>query len=255
MIPTSSLPKSFSSRSSWTLLAFLTAATCFLGGCSTAPQQYHSVAYQPASMSDVKVKVSLKEQVVYVLEGNNLLMATPTCVGKPGYPTPTGKFKVEAKIQDKRSATYGYWVRGSEAQPGASATPPAGGGWSYVGYPMAFWVEFAPGFGFHEGPIWPYPRSHGCLHLHETASAKFFQLVEIGTPVEIAQSLPEDALYAKSVKRPTDYADPDPAPALMITPDFFKNPRENQLLPSPATAAPVAPTATAVPAGSNPPQT
>jgi len=218
----------------WTLLAVLAPASLFLGGCaSTGGGSYSTTAYAPSSTSDVRVKVSLSTQNVYVEEGNRLLMATPTCVGKPGYPTPTGHYSVISKDQYKRSSTYGYWVRGSEAHPGASNQEPAGGGWHYVGYPMAFWVEFTPGYGFHEGPIWPYPRSHGCLHIHETASAKLFELVHIGTPVEVEQSLPEDSQYGHSVRRPSDYADPDPAPATMIDRSFFDKPRDTQLITAP----------------------
>jgi len=254
----SSPPDRNASGASWVFLAFLVLTTCFLGGCAGTSSQYHSVAYQPASLSDLTVKVSLNLQMVYVMEGDRCLMVTPTCVGKPGYPTPQGQFKVTSKNPTKRSETYGYWVNGKtwpgpataspgpdwsfvndpttpywvEIRPGKSSEPP-GPGWSYIGYPMAYWVEFAPGFGFHEGPIWPYPRSHGCLHLHETASAKFFELVQIGTPVEIAATQPEDALYGRAAKRPTDYADPDPPPLLMISPEFFQKPRENQLLPVP----------------------
>ena len=194
--------------------------------------EYHAVAYEPASFSDVEVKVSLSKQMVYVMEGDCCLMVTPTCVGRPGYPTPTGQFQVTLKDQYKRSETYGYWVNGSQVFPGESSQSP-GPGWTYVGYPMAFWVEFAPGFGFHEGPIWPYPRSHGCLHLHETASAKFFELVQIGTPVDIAVSQPEDDTYGRDAKHPTDYADPDPPAQLMISTEFFDKPRENELLPAP----------------------
>lgn len=224
------------SRRSWAFLALATLTTLFLGGCATTQQgSYHAVAYQPLSKKDEIVKVSLKLQMVYVMEGDKCLLATPTCVGKPGYPTPKGNFQVMSKKQDKRSSTYGYWTNGTESHPGASANRPAGGNWTYVGYPMAFWVEFAPGYGFHEGPVWPYPRSHGCLHLHPAASAKFFQLVEVGTPVIIADKQPEDMVFGANVKRPADYADPDPAPALMISPSFFQTPRESDLLPQPGT--------------------
>ena len=219
-------------------MAAVAATVGFLAGCAGTQSAYHSEAYAPAKTSDVQVKVSLSTQNVYVLEDGHLLMATPTCVGKPGFATPTGQFKVTLKNQFKRSETYGYYVRGSEAHPAKAGEPPPGGGWTYVGYPLAFWVEFAPGYGFHEGPIWPYPRSHGCLHLHETASAKFFKLVQVGTPVEIRQSLPEDALYGRNVRRPTDYADPDPAPSVMIDPNFFTKPREDQLIYPTATPAP-----------------
>jgi hypothetical protein len=237
---------SSSDSSSWALrakFAFLAVTTCFLAGCAGmggGGGDYHSTAYAPVRSSDVRVKVSLKTQNVYVEEGDRLLMGTPTCVGKPGYPTPTGNFAVYEKIQDKRSSTYGYWVNGDSAHPGEAGRSP-GPGWHYVGYPMAFWVGFTPGYGFHEGPIWPYPRSHGCLHLHETASAKFFQLVHIGTPVEVADSLPEDSKY--HVDRPHDYADPDPAPSLMISNSFFTKPRETHLIE----AAPSTPTASTTP--------
>ena len=241
MISISSSRNQVTSPQRWAFLAILGVIASFLAGCApTTNQAYHTTAYQPASMGDIAVKVSLKEQVVYVMEGSTCLMATPTCVGKPGFVTPTGNFKVTLKDQTRRSATYGYWVNGTDARPGKASQSP-GPGYTYVGYPLAFWVEFAPGFGFHEGPIWPYPRSHGCLHIHDTASAKFFELVQVGTPVNIAQTQPEDATIGKTVKRPTDYADPDPAPQLMISDQFFKNPRENQLTPI-------------TPAGTPPPQ-
>ena len=204
-----------------------------LTGCVTSgtgsSAAYHVDAYRPASLSDVVVKVSLSKQNVYVMEGNRCLMATGTCVGKPGYPTPIGHFSVISKIADHRSSTYGYWVNGDQAFAGASAKSP-GAGWHYVGYPMANWIEFTPSYGFHEGPIWPYPRSHGCLHIHQAASAKLFELVRIGTPVDIADHQPEDDTFGSKVERPTDYADPDPAPASMITHSFFDQPRDSELL-------------------------
>jgi hypothetical protein len=228
MIPTFFLRAREAAGRRRTFLALLVLATSFLGGCATN-QGYHTMAYQPTALDDVVVKVSLSQQLVYVEEGGYILMATPTCVGRPGYLTPTGHFRVTLKNPTKRSETYGYWVNGADIRPGESSRPP-GPGYTYVGYPMAYWVEFAPGFGFHEGPIWPYPRSHGCLHLHDTASAKFFQMVQVGTPVEIAMTQPEDAIYARQVKRPTDYADPDPPAPLMISEQFFQTPREDQLL-------------------------
>lgn len=237
MIPKSSLI-------SCAKLACLAAATAFLAGCAGmgGGGAYHTTAYAPLNPHDVVVKVSLHTQNVYVEEGSKMLMKTPTCVGKSGYPTPTGHFAVIGKIQDKRSSEYGYWTNGSEAHPGTSSQS-RGPGWHYVGYPMAYWVEFTPGFGFHEGPIWPYPRSHGCLHLHETAVVKFWKLVHIGTPVIIAQSLPEDSKY--HVERPGDYADPDPAPMMMISSRWFTKPREDQLIPQSPGGTPTASTVSA----------
>jgi lipoprotein-anchoring transpeptidase ErfK/SrfK len=233
-------------------LACVALAASLLAGCAGmggGGGNFHTIAYAPTNPDDVKVKVSLKTQNVYVEEGDRLLMGAPTCTGKPGYPTPVGNFAVEDKIQDKRSSEYGYWTNGNETHPG-TAGQSRGPGWRYVGYPMAYWVEFTPGFGFHEGPIWPYPRSHGCLHLHEATVVKFWKLVHIGTPVEVAYSLPEDDKWGRSIERPTDYADPDPAPSLMISDEWFTKPRDSELLPPPSTTP--APTASASSTGAAP---
>jgi len=231
MIENSSSRRRDGAAPSWTLLALLALATCFLGGCaSTGGGSYSTTAYQPASMSDVSVKVSLSKQNVYVMEGDRVLMATPTCVGKAGYPTPTGHFAVISKDKYKRSSEYGYWTNGTNAFPGESGHSP-GAGYHYVGYPMAFWVEFTPGYGFHEGPIWPFPKSHGCMHIHPSASAKLFELVHEGTPVDVEYTQPEDSRI--SVPRPDDYRDPDPPASLMISQEFFDEPRDTQLLPPP----------------------
>jgi hypothetical protein len=226
-------------RASWPsslLLAFLVVATCFMGGCATTSNfssgTYHVDAYAPTSPGDVQVLVSLRTKIVYVMEGDRPLLVTPVSIGTSAYPTPTGHFAVTAKDPTKRSGEYGFWVNGNDIRPGGVGSPP-GPGYSYVGYPMANWVEFAPGFGFHEGYVWPIPRSHGCIRIHRNASVKFFKLVRIGTPVTIAESLPEDDTIGRNVVHPSDYKDPDPPASEMISPSYFDQPRDSELLPAP----------------------
>jgi hypothetical protein len=89
---------------------------------------------------------------------------------------------------------------------------------------MGYWCEFAPAYGIHTGYVHPVPRTHGCLRLHKVAAPKFFALVKEGTPVSIADEQPEDAKYANSVARPTDYMDPDPAASFMISSKVFEKP-------------------------------
>lgn len=173
--------------------------------------------------------------MVYVMEGDRPLLVTPISIGTSDHPTPTGHFTVTSKNPTKRSGEYGFWVNGNDIRPGSAGASP-GPGYSYVGYPMANWVEFAPGFGFHEGYVWPVPRSHGCLRIHKNASVKFFKLVNIGTPVTIAQSLPEDETIGRNVLHPADYKDPDPPASLMISPAYFNQPRDSELLPAPVQA-------------------
>ncbi len=188
---------------------------------------YSVRALRPLNPQAVQVKVSLSQQIVYVTEGDHLLMAAATCVGLPGKPTPEGSFKITAKIAQKRSNSYGFFVNGGEISPGEAAKPLPG---RFVGYPMAYWCEFSPAYGFHAGYVHPVPRTHGCLRLHKTVAPKFFALVREGTPVYIAQNLPEDRKFGAQVERPTDYRDPDPPAEYMISTKVFEQPNESHLL-------------------------
>jgi hypothetical protein len=118
-------------------------------------------------------------------------------------------------------------VDGSGIVPGESAKPRPG---KFVGYPMAYWCEFSPAYGFHSGYVHPVPRTHGCLRLHKDVAPKFFALVREGTPVTIADRLEEDARYGSTVKRPDDYKDPDPAPEFMVSSKVFEAPKSELLL-------------------------
>ncbi len=198
--------------------AFALAALA-LSSCAVVHQPYDSLAYRPSHPDDVVVKVSLERMMTYVLEGDRVLLVTPVTIGTAEDPTPTGTFKVFQKIEHKRSNTYGFHVDDEAIRPGMRKTTPPGQ--RYVGYPMPYWVEFHPGYGFHSGGVWPEPRSHGCLRIHKNVAPKFFELTRVGTPVIIADHLPEDATLGARVRRPTDYADPDPPASLLITDAAF----------------------------------
>ena len=193
----------------------------FLGGCVSPMGNPNPPAYKPHNPANVRVKVSLSKQQVYVLEGERPLLVAATCVGKPGGTrTPCGEFRVFNKIAHKRSGSYGFYINGGqivEAQCGH-------GSGAYVGYPMAYWVEFSTGYGFHEGFVWPVPRTHGCLRLHKNVAAKFFALVKVGTPVSIAQSQPEDLTIGRNVPRPVDYEEPDRPAKILCSEAAFTAP-------------------------------
>jgi hypothetical protein len=128
-------------------------------------------------------------------------MAVQGNVGKPGTPTPHGQFRITNKDKTKRRVS----------QPDA-------------GYPMAYWCEFAPAYGFHEGFVWPIPHTHGCIRLHKEAAARLFALVQIGTPVSIAATQPEDSQYGHFVRKLDQRNDPDPPRAYMMSSAWFKDP-------------------------------
>jgi hypothetical protein len=205
------------------LLVGAAAGAAFLTGCETGPMgsrgPYHVTAYRPHNPSAVRVKVSLSQQNVYVMEGDRCLMAVATTVGKADKPTPHGEFHIYSKIEHKRSGSYGFSVQGNRVVPSTG-----GGPGRYVGYPMGYWCEFAPAYGFHQGFVHPNPHTHGCLRLHGEAAAKFYALVRIGTPVSIATEQKEDKTIGPQVLRVDDSRVPDPDPHMMITDAAFSRP-------------------------------
>ncbi len=214
-------------------LPVILALLFFTGGCAefqSTSAPYNPPAYRPKNPSNVKVNVSISKQMVYVMEGSKPLLITACSVGLPNKPTPQGKFVVVEKIAHKRSGSYGFYTRANEIIPASAGKRPAGAGWSYVGYPMPYWVGFSPGYGFHEGDVWPIPRTHGCIRLHQNAAPNFYTLVRIGTPIFIAKNQPEDLLYADKYKRPLDYLRPNPPNALLISSDWFKTLRAPHLI-------------------------
>jgi hypothetical protein len=184
--------------------ALALVGVALLASCQTAPQSggnYRVTALKPHEPSKVVVKLSLATQNIYVEEGDRLLMAVQGTVGRPGAATPTGHYTIYAKNKTKRRAS----------EPDA-------------GYPMAYWCEFKPGYGFHEGFVHAQPRTHGCIRLHREAAARLFALTRIGTPVIIERSLPEDQKYAHLVRKLDQSKDPDPPRAVLMSPSWFKDP-------------------------------
>ncbi len=193
--------------------------SCETGG--TGGGSYHVVAKRPNNPSNVRVKVSLAKQNVYVMEGDRVLMAVATTVGIPGKATPKGNFKIYNKIEKKRSGSYGFRVQGDRIIPAEAGKNIPG---KYVGYPMGYWCEFSPAYGFHQGFVHVRPRSHGCLRLKGEAAAKFYALVKIGTPVSIAETQPEDATIGPKIQRIDDSKTPDPPLRVSISDEAFSRP-------------------------------
>ena len=91
------------------LTAVAAAAILSLTGCETIKTASHSHSFKfdppdktPKNPSAVKVKISTGAQRLYVVEGNEVLIATPVTVGKSASPTPQGDFKIYSKQAHRR---------------------------------------------------------------------------------------------------------------------------------------------------------
>jgi lipoprotein-anchoring transpeptidase ErfK/SrfK len=191
------------------------------GGASMAAYDaYDSPAKQPQNRGAVLVKVSLRNQMLYVMEGSEPLLVTPVSIGTPSKPTPQGSYRIFKKTHRHRANSHGFAYSGNQAKKTYLASKPAG--WSFKGTPMPYWCEFKPNYGIHTGWMKPYPCTHGCLRMHHNVAPKFFQMVSVGTPVHIASSQPEDATIGRNVPRPPDASPlPDFAPSWYLSDAAF----------------------------------
>ena len=185
------------------------------GGASLAAYHAYDVPTKlPSNPNNVRVKVSLSKQRAYVMEGDKMLLAMPVSTGTPQTPTHPGSYTIFCKEQHHRAATHGYAYSGSQVKQTFLDKRPAG--WSFKGTPMPYWCEFSPNYGFHTGWLKHYPCTHGCIRMHENLAPKFFRIVKVGTPVNIANSQPEDATYG-NIPLPPDAGPLPDYPGTMYT--------------------------------------
>lgn len=187
-------------------------AAALLPGCqTTGTSGNHSFAYdppvkQPRNPSNVQLKLSTGAQRLYVVEGNDVLLATPVSVGKSSSPTPHGNYRIYSKTANRRRVS----------NPGA-------------GYPMTYWMEFKSAYGLHWGFVKPYPSTMGCVRMPLKAAQKTFNLVRSGTPINISTSQPWDASIGKSLPRLDDSRLPDPPMSYMLSPQVFADARQGKM--------------------------
>jgi len=186
-------------------LAALSALAFGLGACTTLQKSsptsfsYDPVLTHPKNPAAVQLKISTSAQRLYVVEGNNVLLATPITVGTPSSPTPKGQFTITSKEAHRRRVS----------EPGS-------------GYPMTYWMGFAgPAYGMHWGFVKPTPSTHGCVRMPLKVAKKVFNLVRVGTPLQVATTQPWDATIGKSLPVLDDAPLPNPPMSYLLSPKVF----------------------------------
>jgi hypothetical protein len=86
---------------------------------------------------------------------------------------------------------------------------------------MTYWMEFKSAYGLHWGFVKPTPSTHGCVRMPIDSARKTFELVRVGTPINIASSQPWDATIGKSLPVLDDSNLPDPPMSYMLSARVF----------------------------------
>lgn len=189
--------------------SLLAAVALGLSACATTSSSGRKDSFsfdppvkQPSNPSAVSVRLSTGAGRVYVVEGDQVLLASPASVGKASSPTPMGTYTINSKTKTRRRVS----------QPGA-------------GYPMTYWMQFAgPAYGMHWGFIKPYPNTMGCVRLPLNTARKVFALVKPGTTkIHVATSQPWDATIGKQLPVLDDSQLPDPPMSYMLSPKVFED--------------------------------
>lgn len=162
---------------------------------------------QPTNRSAVKVKISTSANRLYVVEGNKVLLSTPCGVGRSATPTPKGNHRITSKTRQRRR----------QSQPGA-------------GYPMTYWCSFySPAYGMHWGFVKPYPCTAGCIRMPLNSAREVFDMVRVGTPVNVSTSQPWDSTIGAKLPRLDDTPLPNPPMSYMLSPKVFQDAEQGKM--------------------------
>jgi hypothetical protein len=133
------------------------------------------------------IKINRRQQKAFFYKGGVLVGVSRISSGMEDYGTPAGSYKILQKSKNHRSSIYGVFkdkVTGEVIDDDVDIRVkkiPAGA--VFVNAPMPNFMRFNGGIGLHTGFLPGYAASHGCVRMPHHMSEKFFENVEIGTPV------------------------------------------------------------------------
>jgi WD40 repeat protein len=138
-------------------------------------------AAPPPAVAETRLVVKLSERKVYLYRGSQQgeqLQATyPIAVGKAGWETPTGRFRVFRMLEQPGWTNP---LTGATISRGSST--PLGSRW------IAFWSDGVDQIGFHatsDRASVGKAASHGCLRMYDEDAKALYEQVKLGTWVTV----------------------------------------------------------------------
>lgn len=133
------------------------------------------------------IKIVRSQQKAFFYKGNKLVGVSKISSGKEDSGTPPGKYKITQKNKDHKSSLYGTikdkatgQVINDNADIRVDKVEP---GQVFYNAPMPNYMRFNGAIGMHTGYLPGYAASHGCVRMPHHMAEKFFENVEVGTPV------------------------------------------------------------------------
>lgn len=126
------------------------------------------------------LKISLRHRQVTLYRGKNQIKSYPVAVGRRGWETPVGQFRVREMLV---KPTWIHPFTGKAIQ-GGEPENPLGSYW------IGFWSNGKNWVGFHGTPN---PESvgkavsHGCIRMYNKDIEELFNQVTVGTPVTVVR--------------------------------------------------------------------
>ncbi|MEH2454851.1 L,D-transpeptidase [Nostoc sp.] len=134
------------------------------------------------SEQQIHLLLKLNERKLYVYRGDSLQASYPVAIGKPGWETPTGKFRIIHMVQNP--AWKNPWFPNRTIIPPRSLDNPLGERW------IGFWTDGKDEIGFHGTPSVKsvgQAVSHGCVRMYNKDVRKLYEFVKLGTPVLVTK--------------------------------------------------------------------
>jgi L,D-transpeptidase catalytic domain len=133
------------------------------------------------------IKINRSQQKAFFYKGSVLVGVSRISSGNEDHGTPAGNYKISEKDKDHKSSVYGVFkdrntgvTINDNVDIRVDKTP---SGAIFYNAPMPNFMRISGGIGMHTGYLPGYAASHGCIRMPHQMSGKFFDNVQVGTPV------------------------------------------------------------------------
>ncbi len=126
---------------------------------------------------ETRLVLKLKPRRLYVYQGKQLKASYPVAIGRSGWETPTGQFRVMGMVQNP-----GWTNPFTRKVMPPGPDNPLGDRW------IAFWTDGRNSIGFHGTPDRAsvgQAASHGCVRMLNEDIREVYEMAVLGTPVTV----------------------------------------------------------------------